>query len=399
MSFFWLASLAGAGVVVAAAAIVRGRFFAVFSGVWLVTHGAIGAAIAPRVASALVPLFLYLHVAVYVHFFALVWARLRPLGYRLFVSLPAMFFAGGTMLALPWVIAIGWGAPAWLLVVPYAIAAFGLVQTVRTREEEIDVDLGDDVVDGVRRHVSGSRRDARPLRLVQITDPHLGPFMSVARLRGICERAVARDPDLVLLTGDFVTMESHAGAAELTEALAPLRALAGRTFACFGNHDHEAPATVRAALESARVRLLVDEADEVDTGAGPVQVLGVDYRRRGRAEHIASVTALHPRVPGAFRLVLLHDPGAFRFLPEGDADLVLSGHTHGGQLGLLSIGWPHTIVSAVAKMPDHGLWARGRDRLYVHRGTGVYGFPIRVGVPAEESLLRVHGLRRDPAGP
>jgi len=391
VSAFGLASLGAAAVVVAAAALVRGRFFAIFSFVWLAMHGAVASAIAPHLG-ALFPVFAYLHATVYVHFLALAWARMRPVGYRLVVSLPAMFFAGGTMLSLPWVVAMAWGAPASGLIVPYAIAALGLAQSVRTREEDVDVELDGEAIEGLRRHARGEPRDDRPLRLVQITDPHLGPFMSVRRLRGICERAVARDPDLVLLTGDFVTMESHHGAAELAEALAPLGALAGRTFACLGNHDHEAPETVRHALATARVRLLIDDEARVETAAGAVQIVGLDYRRRGRAEHIAEVTARHPRVAGALRLVLLHDPGAFRHLPEGDADLVLSGHTHGGQLGLLSVGSPHTIVSAVAKMPDHGLWARGRDRLYVHRGTGVYGFPIRVGVPAEESLLRVHGV-------
>jgi len=90
--------------------------------------------------------------------------------------------------------------------------------------------------------------------------------------------------------------------------------------------------------------------------------------------------------------VLLHDPGAFVHVPAGDADLVLAGHTHGGQLRLLSLGLPHTIVSALTRIPDHGLWAHGENRMYVHRGTGHYGFPLRVGVPAEESLLRVHDV-------
>jgi predicted MPP superfamily phosphohydrolase len=88
---------------------------------------------------------------------------------------------------------------------------------------------------------------------------------------------------------------------------------------------------------------------------------------------------------------LLHDPGAFRFLPANAAELTLSGHTHGGQLGLVSLGLSWTIV-ALSKCPDHGLWARGAARLYVHRGTGHYGFPLRIGVPAEEGLLRVWGL-------
>jgi hypothetical protein len=76
---------------------------------------------------------------------------------------------------------------------------------------------------------------------------------------------------------------------------------------------------------------------------------------------------------------------------------VLSGHTHGGQVGLLWLGLPHTMLSAFSSIPDHGLWSRGSDLLYVHRGTGHYGFPIRVGVPPEESVLHVHRVAHDGA--
>jgi uncharacterized protein len=185
-------------------------------------------------------------------------------------------------------------------------------------------------------------------------------------------------------------MESQADPSLLARALAPLRALEGRVFACLGNHDHEAPETVRAALASAGVWLLVDEATLVRTDAGTVQIVGMDFRWRDRRAHLSSVCAAHPRLQGALRIVLLHDPGAFSALPPGEADLVLSGHTHGGQVGLVSIGLPWTLLRLVAKVPDHGFWGRGTDRLYVHRGTGHYGFPLRIGVPAEESLLRVH---------
>jgi hypothetical protein len=215
--------------------------------------------------------------------------------------------------------------------------------------------------------------------------------MSVARLRSICERAVAAQPDLVFLTGDFLTMESQRDPQLLLDALAPLNAYAGRSFACFGNHDHEAPEVVRRALRENGVQLLVDDAAEVETSTGPVQIVGMDFRRRERAEHLASVTAAHPRKAGVLRIVLLHDPGAFRHLPDGSADLVLSGHTHGGQVGLVSLGLPFTMLRLFGiRIPDHGYWARSTDRLYVHRGTGHYGFPLRLGVPAEESILRVH---------
>ncbi len=126
------------------------------------------------------------------------------------------------------------------------------------------------------------------------------------------------------------------------------------------------------------------------TAAGRVQIVGMDFHFRNRRERMSEVCERHPRVAGALRLVLLHDPGAFRHLPQGEADLVLSGHTHGGQVGFLSLGLPYTLLRVLMNAPDHGFWARATDRLYVHRGTGHYGFPLRLGVPAEESVLNVH---------
>jgi predicted MPP superfamily phosphohydrolase len=279
---------------------------------------------------------------------------------------------------------------AWI---PFVLGAAGVVQSLWTRVEVVDVVLDGRDAGPLSREPSKAlpAGDRRPLRIVQITDPHLGPFMSPRRLRRICERAVQAEPDLVVLTGDFLTMESQREVAPLALALAPLTALPGRVFACLGNHDHEALDLVVRALEQAGVRLLVDQDARLDTPVGPVQIVGSDFHFRQREEKLRALSTRCPRQPDALRLWLLHDPGAFQRIPEGDADLVLSGHTHGGHLGLLSLGLPHTIVSAVTSMPDHGLWSRGRDRLYVHRGTGHYGFPLRLGVPAEESILQVYG--------
>ena len=147
---------------------------------------------------------------------------------------------------------------------------------------------------------------------------------------------------------------------------------------------------VEQAYAAHGIELLVDEAEVVSTEAGPVQIVGLDFVWRGRAAHVASVMADHPRVPGAMRVLLMHDPGAFTHVPDGEADLVLSGHTHGGQLGLLSFGLQTTILRGITKLPDHGPWAKGRNRLYVHRAQGHYGYPVRLGVPAEQSLLQVY---------
>lgn len=379
-------------IVVVLAALFRSRPYAIFRAVTLTVHTLLVLALAPRFAAVL-PLYLYLHATVYLHSVSLVWPRMRSLPYRVLVSIPAAFFAAGTLLSLPWAVAAAFGVALPLAWLPYAVAFVGVAQSLAGREEEVDVVVRDGhVVDGVQRHAPLDARTERPLRIVQITDPHLGPFMSVARLRRIAERAVERKPDLVVLTGDFLTMESQRDPDLLARALAPLAALEGRVFACRGNHDLEAPHTVADALTRVGARLLVDQTAEVVTGAGPVQIVGMDFSWRDRGARLSAVCEAFPRRPGALRVVLLHDPGAFKHLPAGEADLVLSGHTHGGQVGLVSLGLSWTMLRVLMNAPDHGLWARGTDRLYVHRGTGHYGFPLRLGVPAEQSLLKVHAL-------
>lgn len=380
--------------VVALAARARGRQFATFAGVILGIHSLIAVTMASSFARFW-PVFVVLHVAVYVNFFMLARPRMRPLIYRLLVSWPGSFFWAGTLLSLPWALVRAAGFTPWGTWVPYALAAIGFVQSMRARQEDIDLVIGGAPADAPQPlpYPRGKAREPRPLRIIQISDPHIGPFMSVKRLRRIAQAAVDKNPDLICLTGDFLTMESQSDPELLRRAFEPLAAPAmrGKVYACHGNHDLEAPATVRRALEANGVRLLVDEAEVVETEAGLVQVVGMEFVWRDRASHLRSVCAAHPRVPGATRVVLLHDPGAFKHLPEGEADSVLSGHTHGGQVGLLSLGLSWTFLRLFGiKIPDHGFWARGRDRMYVHRGTGHYGFPLRIGVPSEESVLYVH---------
>jgi predicted MPP superfamily phosphohydrolase len=397
-TLFALFSVAGWVLVVVLGGLLRSRAYALFRAITLGVHLLLANALFQRFGQ-LWPLVFYLQAAVFAHSLALIRPRLRPFWYRAALSIPGAFFGAGTLFALPWAVLESFGVPLPGLWLPYLLAAIGVLQSLTAREEEIDIVVGGATLPGLQRAERGGAQVARPLRLVQITDPHLGPFMSVERLRGIAESAARRDPDLVVLTGDFLTMESQSDPALLSRALEPLRALEGRVFACLGNHDHEALPTVQAALRHAGATLLVDESTLVTTPAGPVQIVGYDFHFRDRAARLARVSAQNPRVEGALRLVLLHDPGAFRHLPEGDADLVLSGHTHGGQIGLVSLGLPWTMLRLFWKGPDHGFWGRGVDRLYVHRGTGHYGFPLRVGVPAENSLLRVHapGLFTAPA--
>jgi predicted MPP superfamily phosphohydrolase len=392
MTTFGMLTLAGWALAVVVALVFRSRVFGVLVGVMLGAYSLFASAVLPRFG-VLQPIGWVLHATVYVNFLALSRPRMRPPPYRWVISWPSSFFAAGTLLAFPWGIAFAFGLHPWGLAVPYALAAVGIAQSLRTKPEVVHIEIGGahTASEKVLPHPPGTAREARPLRIAQISDPHLGPFMSVDRLRRIAERAVAAQPDLVLLTGDFLTMESQREPEHLLRAFEPLRAMQGRVFACHGNHDHEAPTIVAEALAANGIQLLIDASADIVTEGGSVQIVGVDFTYRNRREHLARVCAAHPRKEGATRLVLLHDPGAFKHLPDGHADLCLAGHTHGGQLGLLSLGLSWTVLRLFGyAVPDHGLWARGRDRLYVHRGTGHYGFPLRLGVPAEESVLHVH---------
>lgn len=353
--------------------------------------------------------FLYGLLAAGAHMTHLVRARLRHGAFRELVSIPGMVFVAVGALSGLWLLALlpvravpwlaGWdGGLAvlrWLDLLPVGVGIASVITSLRTTDEVVRISLartGPDTVTRLPVERYRRRRPAplaeRPLRIVQITDPHLGPWRPVHRLRRVIEDLVAQEPDLVLLTGDLLTMEGAGSPGALADALAPLRRLRGRCFAVFGNHDLEAEHEVRQALAATDVTLLVDDEAVVETPVGPVQIVGATWVGGRRREHIQTLLARFPRRAGHVRLFLLHDPLGFRHVPKGDADLTLSGHTHGGQLGLVSFGIDWTVLTR-SRWPDHGLFGHGANRLYVHRGTGFYGFPLRIGVPGETSVLEL----------
>lgn len=377
-------------LVVGAARAKRGAPLAVFAGAMLAVHTVTATILQPNYPGPDV-LWSGAQLVVFIHFLSLTRARMRPLYWRVLVSMPAHWFWAGTVLAMPWAVASLLGVTPSGLWIPYLLAGLGLLQSLTTTRRDVELVIDGTDAGPLRRNTHGTYRSARPLTIAQISDPHLGPCMSVARLQRICQRAVDASPDLIVLTGDYLTMDGKGSPGALALALSPLKQAPGRVLACLGNHDHEAPEEVASAMDAAGVCLLVDDATVVQTAVGPVQVVGADFARRGRSERLAALCAAHPRIDGLFRLLLLHDPSMISNLPPGQADLVLSGHTHGGQVGLVSLGLPQTMVSLLLRgVPDHGFWARGHERLYVHRASGHYGFLIRLGVPAEEGVLRIH---------
>jgi len=415
-----LAAAIGVGVPLFAAK-ARGRTYALFALVLVTLSFPAGVVLATRLVDLAGPrfgglvgwLFVYGIAATGIHMASLVRARLRARWIRYAVSVPGMTMLALGALALPFLVALApvrgllgalgaeraLAALAYADWLPIALIAHALATSFGARREFVRVDLarGGEPSTLRRLPVERSRTQPapvpapaarRPLRIVQITDPHIGPWQPVHRLSRRIGELADHQPDLVLLTGDFLTMESNGTHGALARALAPLAQLRGRCFAIYGNHDHEAPEEVRSGLAANGIRLLIDAEAIVDTPAGPVQIVGADHYWEERDERVPALLKRYPRRAGHLRLFLLHDPAGFKFVPPGEVDLTLSGHTHGGQVGLVSFGLDWTVLSR-SRWPDHGLFGHGASRLYVHRGTGFYGFPLRVGVPGELSLLEV----------
>lgn len=172
---------------------------------------------------------------------------------------------------------------------------------------------------------------------------------------------------------------------------------------------------IRDALLANDILILEDNAALVNTIVGPVQVIGSRYNFRdikNREAHLQEMLKQHAvQQDHIKKILLLHNPSDFQFVPPNMVDITLSGHYHGGQIGLLSLGLNTTILSAACQLfqmwdkslenkrkwtrPDHGLFRfknqpENSSHLYAHRGTGFYGFPLRMGVPAEQSILRVY---------
>jgi len=395
----------------------RGRTYGIFAAVVLGFSFPAGVVLGMRLQRLAGPIlgpligwaFAYALAVTGIHFASLVRARLRTRAFRWAISVPAQAFVALGAFSLPFLVALAplrvglWAFDAagplwalhWLDLIPLAVIGLSVATSLRPRREIVRVTLGGAEPASltrlpVERRGWGESHPAatRSLRIVQITDPHLGSWAPIHRMRRRLDELLDHEPDLVLLTGDFLTMEGNGTPGALAEALAPVKRAAGRSFAIFGNHDHEAPEEVSSALAANGVRLLVDDEVLVETPIGPVQIVGADWYREGRKEKLPALLARFPRRPGHLRLLLLHDPRNFHDVPKGEVDLTLSGHTHGGQIGLVSLGLDWTVLSRT-QWPDHGLFGHGKGRLYVHRGTGFYGFPLRIGVPGEASVLEL----------
>jgi predicted MPP superfamily phosphohydrolase len=226
------------------------------------------------------------------------------------------------------------------------------------------------------------------LRVAHLSDIHVGGAMNRARLLQVAALTNGARPDLVLHTGDFLTHRSGDFDEPLYEALERIRAPYGQ-WACLGNHDFDDPARLVQRLRAAGVTTLRDRSATLSVAGQQLEVAGMDFVFGAalgpeRFNRVVGQWAPRTDVP---RLLLNHDPRGFAALPDGCADLVCSGHTHGGHIGV-QFGPDHALtVIGLLGIPDQGLFYRRDMRLFVTRCVGFYGYPMRLGIPPEIALL------------
>jgi len=221
----------------------------------------------------------------------------------------------------------------------------------------------------------GLPQELAGFRLVQISDVHVGPLLRKDWVAHIVEQIRQLAPDLVAITGDLVDGRVH----ELREHVAPLAKIEARRGVYFVTGNHEYYSGVEewyAHLPSLGVRPLRNERVEVAPG---LELAGIEDPTG--APDLAA--ALHGRDPEVALVLLAHQPRQFAEAAKRGVPLTLSGHTHGGQI------WPFSWLVALAQPYLAGLHRRGESQLYVSRGTGFWGPPMRVFAPAEITLLRL----------
>ena len=220
-------------------------------------------------------------------------------------------------------------------------------------------------------------------RIVQLSDVHVGPTIHRDFIETIVEQCNALTPDLVVITGDLV----DGSVEELREHTAPLANLRAKygVFFVTGNHEYYSGAEEWCAeLERLGVRVLRNERVSIGSDAASFDLAGVDdhsAKRFGGGHGEDLPKALQGRDLSRELVLLAHQPRTIFEAQTHGVGLQLSGHTHGGQL------WPWTYLVRLQQPVVAGLARFGESLVYVSRGTGYWGPPMRLGAPSEISEL------------
>lgn len=275
---------------------------------------------------------------------------------------------------------MGWTAAS----IPFVVVGYGVFRTLYSFEvREVTVRVPDlpSALEGIR--------------IAQVSDLHAGSFFSTEPVSETVSIINELKPDLLMFTGDFVNNDEN----ELNETVEILRRLNPTigAFACLGNHDHYARVEqVAMRIAETPLKLLVNQHASLEINGARIYVIGTD--NEGFNRHYADLPRATEGIPvretDDLRILLTHDPSYWDHVLDArpDVDLTLSGHTHGGQVGF-EFGPLKWSLARLMYPRWAGLYSEphkhdGRVRhLYVNRGLGTVGPPIRIGIRPEITVL------------
>ena len=272
-------------------------------------------------------------------------------------------------------------AAVWVSATPFVAAGYGLLHgrlDVEVTRQRIRLPRLPQAFDG--------------FRIAQLSDFHISPFMTAGQIRRFSEITNDLKPDLVALTGDFLTWDAGAQA-EVVQALAPLRAPYG-IFGCLGNHEvyTRTQDSITRLLGTAGIRVLRHTTTSIQSNGESLNLIGVDFQGCHECPTFPPqdyLRGVEPLVlPDTVNILLSHNPESFDRAAQLGIDLSLAGHTHGGQLALESVHRGFNL-SRLSYTYTRGWYEKPGGQLYVNRGIGTIGFPIRLGARPEITVLEL----------
>jgi predicted MPP superfamily phosphohydrolase len=255
-----------------------------------------------------------------------------------------------------------------LATAPFLLFGYGAAYAGRTSDvEELTLPFG------------------RSLRVVQLTDIHAGIYMTRKEMRRYTDQINALQPDLFVLTGDFIS-NSIAFLPGCLEEMVRVRPRFG-TFATLGNHEHwyGKMSDIQALFRQYRIPLLLNTHQIIRTEQGAFAVAGIDDLRAGFPDLEATLRGVDATIP---TLLLSHRPEIFPQAAAYGIPLTLAGHYHGGQIKLRLSGGAISLAHLRTPYPE-GLYRINASHLYVNRGIGTTFSPVRLNAPPEVTLLHL----------
>lgn len=265
-------------------------------------------------------------------------------------------------------------ARATAVALPAAVCGYG-VFLERNEFQMREVDLP----------VPGLPEDLDGLRLAQITDIHYSAYLGDRELERAIAMANETRPHVALLTGDFISVRRDP-LDRCLRLLPRLRAEAG-VYGCLGNHEILAGCEdyLEAAAAKLGITILRSGARRLRFGGATLNLAGVDYQRT-QLTYLSGAGRMIERE--AVNVLLSHNPDVFPVAARQGWQATISGHTHGGQVNFELLG-EHLNVARFFTPYVYGLYREGGSSIYVSRGLGTVGAPIRLGAPPEVNLIRL----------